>query len=65
MRGAPITLVLMLAACGDDGAASLDVDAGAPGAPDAGRACLDRATHALTIDAGAFPPTADHPSVLV
>ncbi|HEY5952265.1 MAG TPA: hypothetical protein VIV40_42500, partial [Kofleriaceae bacterium] len=52
----------LLTACGDD---AFTVDAGADaGNPDS-QTCLPRATYPLTISAGAFPPSPDHPSVLV
>lgn len=53
--------ISLTAACGDQG--GLDPDAGATDA--APPPCTGRATHALTIDAGAFPPSPDHPSVVV
>jgi len=47
----------------DAGDASAPVDAAAPA--DATRPVLGPATFRLTLDAGAFPPTAAHPSALV
>ena len=68
MKGpVPIVLSIVLATlgsagCGDD-AAITSPDA-ATVMPDA-QTCLPRATYPLTIDAGAFPPSPDHPSVVV
>lgn len=58
-------LAIALAACGDDGAA-VGPDAGvdAPG-DGALPICLDRATYPMSIQAGAFPPSPDHPNVIV
>ena len=68
-RRAPAYAVLVLVAsvaCG--GAAADDV----PDGPDAGggsdameMTCLPTATHALSLAAGAFPPSSDHPSAIV
>ncbi|HEY5925967.1 MAG TPA: hypothetical protein VIV11_29970 [Kofleriaceae bacterium] len=56
-------IVLAMAGCGDN-AIAVDAQTSDTTAPDA-RTCLPRATYPLTIAAGAFPPTADHPNVVV
>src|SRR5438874_12983120 len=56
-------LALALAACGDD--AAVGPDAGVDGAGSAQSICLDRATYPMSIQAGAFPPSPDHPNVIV
>jgi hypothetical protein len=62
VRGVLLGLLIGTFACGDNRGATLDASADA--APDA-VACLDRATIPLSIEAGAFPPSADHPNVIV
>src|SRR5256885_16535141 len=51
----------------DSGASDSGTDSGTPdsGTPDAGPARIGPALYFLTLDAGAFPPTPDHPSALV
>jgi hypothetical protein len=56
-------VALTLAACGDDPALGPDGGAG-DAMPDA-QTCLGAATYPMTITAGAFPPSADHPNVIV
>src|SRR5258706_6784243 len=64
--------ISLAAACGGDDV-MLGPDAGAgddamppPGdGSGMGMTCLPRATYPMTIQAGAFPPSPDHPSVIV
>ncbi len=59
-----VSAILLAGACGET--ADLRPDAAVDGGPgDAQQQCLDRATYPLTIQAGAFPPSPDHPSVIV
>ena len=73
MRGAILALAVAVAGCGstaatgsDGGAAPADLSASEPsdGGLDGGGSAA-AATFLLTLDAGAFPPTAAHPSALV
>jgi hypothetical protein len=57
-----LAAAIALAACGDDD--SLGPDAGIDAMPDA-QTCLTPATYPMTLTAGAFPASPDHPSVLV
>jgi hypothetical protein len=57
-----VLLPALVAACGDAPDGGVD----AAGFPDgAEQTCLPAATHALSIEAGAFPPSLDHPNVIV
>lgn len=60
-------VVVALAACGGGGGTTGDDVDAAPPQPDAdvGPLCLPAATHALAIEAGAFPPAPDHPNAIV
>ena len=57
--------VLLLAALGCDGGEQAAPDASGTGDGSGGHPCLSTATYPLTIQAGAFPPTPAHPSVIV
>ena len=57
--------ISLTAACGDHLGGVTPDAATEDAAVDGGVACLDRARYPLTIEAGAFPPSADHPSVIV
>src|SRR5436190_19645152 len=56
-----LLLTFALAGCGDD--AMLGPDAAVDAA--VVQPCLDRATYPMSIQAGAFPPSPDHPNVIV
>lgn len=70
-----VGLVVVIAACGGGGGDADDGGPDAHGGPDApdgqrpdagpGPVCVGAATHALAIDAGAFPAAPDHPNVIV
>jgi hypothetical protein len=60
-----LVLAVAVVACGG-GSSGDDVAPDASGPPDASPPpCLPAATHALSIAAGAFPPSPDHPNVIV
>ena len=67
MTARSLLLSLALVACGDDAMlgpdAAVDVDGSADGPVQP--ICLDRATYPMSIQAGAFPPSPDHPNVIV